>query len=302
MINNITVCITTYNRNQYLRFLLEKLTEQTYQNFKVIVVDNANNAALKKEIKEVSKKLDLTVFIEKNQGVVYARNKCLTEFLKTDSQALVWIDDDEWPEHNKWLENLIACQAKTNADVVTSDTISKAEDKSFKFVENALYIQDKSKPDNLKISKFYTGNTLILRNLIEQVGLFDLDFNLTGSEDLDYCVRANKLDFNAYYAKNAKVMEIHPKLRSSLKWFFLRGIRVGQGSTTVNFKHDYLLKALFKTFALFIYRLLDSFKIFIKSILQLNKGLYFAGVFRLGTSLGTLLGLTSYRYKEYKAK
>lgn len=300
MIKKLTVCIVTYKREAGLAKLLAELAKQTFTNFDVIITDNAKESNVENVVKNST--LSISLFNEPRQGVVYARNKCLEEFLKTDSDALVWIDDDEWPEYENWLEELIVAHDLTKSDIITSDVISHPEDYSIKFLERALYAKDYSVKDYVELSKFYTGNTLIMRSVVEKVGFFDLDFNLTGSEDLDYCTRSGKLGFKAVYAKNAKVIELHPKSRSSLKWFALRGFRVGQGSTLVSVKNKGLTRTLLLLIPYAGYRFLDAIMILSKSLITLDKSKLYAGVLRLGSSLGTISGIFGFKYKEYKKK
>jgi len=300
MIKNPTVCIITYKREDGLKYLLSALEKQSVKNFKVIVTDNEVNSKVAEVVD--SSKLNISLFKEMQQGISHARNKCITEFLKTDSGGLVWIDDDEWPEHKNWLQELLNTQERSNADVVSSDVVSLPEDQSKAFLVKALYAKPLANKDGDIIRHFYTNNTLICRRVIEKVGLLDLFYNQTGSGDLDYSVRTKKAGFKAVYAKNAKVIELHPKSRSSLKWFALRGFRVGQGSTLVSVKNKGLTRTLLLLIPYAGYRFLDAIMILSKSLITLDKSKLYAGVLRLGSSLGTISGIFGFKYKEYKKK
>ena len=294
------ICITTYQREALLQNLLATLVKQTTKPYCVLVVDNASQSNVKTITESFKGGLNVVYHHEPSQGVVFARNRCVSEFLSTDSDALVWIDDDEWPEHEHWLENLLLVQAKTQADVVCSDVISQPEDSNKQFLAKALYAKPLAQDDAQPVRYFYTNNTLICRHVIEQVGLFDLQFNLTGSEDFDYCLRAKQAGFSCVYAQNAKVIELHPDNRSQLRWFALRGIRLGQGATRVNLKQYGGLKTWLLAPIFFGYRLLDSLKLLLKGVWYQDKGLLFAATLRFCSSIGTVMGLFGFKYQEYQ--
>ena len=41
--NLVTILIPTYNRPQYLKFALESVLNQTYQNLEIVISDNSPN-------------------------------------------------------------------------------------------------------------------------------------------------------------------------------------------------------------------------------------------------------------------
>jgi len=300
MIKNPTVCIITYKREDGLNKLLTELSKQTFKNFNIIITDNASESGVAEVVKQHAG-LNIALFKEDRQGISYARNNCIAEFLKTDSDALVWIDDDEWPEHENWIQELIIAKDQAGADIVTSDVVTVPENSNQIFLVNAM--RSSLAKDNLaSLSKFYTNNTLISRAVIEKIGMLDLFYNQTGSGDLDYALRAKNAGFKTVYAKNAKVLELHPESRSSFKWFALRGLRVGQGATAVSLKQKGSLKTLALTLPYFCFRLLRACVTLFKSMIYLDKGLFCSAILRFGSAVGTLSGLFGFNYKEYKKK
>ncbi|MBE0363622.1 hypothetical protein PULV_a1092 [Pseudoalteromonas ulvae UL12] len=300
MVSKPAICITTYQREALLATLLSSLSTQSVKPYQVIITDNAANSSVTTVVERFADSLAITLCHEQQQGVVHARNKCLESFLVTDADALVWIDDDEWPQHDDWLANLLKTQVQTHADIVCSDVLSTPEDPSKQFLVHALYPKPMAQSQGEEVRFFYTNNTLLTRRVIEQVGMFDLRFNQTGSEDYDYCLRTKQLGFKIAYAQDAKVIELHPESRSHLGWFALRGIRLGQGATRVMLKQHGLLKSILLTPIYSGYRFLDACRLALKALCCADKGLGFAATLRFCSSFGTVLGLFGMKYAEYK--
>ncbi len=299
MLSNPIICITTYDREEYLEYLLLKLRQQTFQNFTVIICDNYANSNVYDIVKRHNK-LNISYFQEARKGICYARNKCLIEFLKTDSDCLVWIDDDEFPVNNNWLQELIDTQSKTRADVVTSDVLTKPVDNTQQYLKKALYRKSMAIRDGDLLKAFYTNNTLIVREVIEKVGFFDLAFNLSGSEDLDFAMRAKKLGVRAVYSQRAKVMEFHPVEKSTLKWFLFRGIRIGQGFSLANIKSHGIVISLGYSILLTGYRIFTSMYLSTVAFIKQDKGCFLNAVLRFGTAVGAISAFGGHKYEEYR--
>ncbi len=299
MLKKPTVCITTYKREKYLEFLLSKLQQQTYRGFAIIVCDNAASSNVY-DIVKLHKDLNISYFKEARKGICYARNKCLIEFMKTDSDSLVWIDDDEFPADDSWLQELIDVQNKTGAQIVASDVLTKPVNETQQYLKKALYRKSMALKDGDILESFYTNNTLIIREIIDKVGLFDLAFNFSGSEDLDFAVRANKLGALVVYSQRAKVMEFHPMERSSFAWFFHRGIRMGQGVTHVNIKLFGIKKAFTDAFIRSYYEFIEMMTSQFISWVKWDKGSFLNAILRLGTIVGFISAFCGFSYEEYK--
>ncbi|MCP3967400.1 MAG: glycosyltransferase family 2 protein [Lentisphaerae bacterium] len=299
MLTRPAICITTYRREKYLDYLLSKLCMQTFNNFIIIITDNANESSILELIKGYEK-LNIAYFKETRQGVCYARNKCLEEFLRTNSDCLVWIDDDEFPMNRYWLEELIKVQDQTGAYVVGGDVLTEPVDDTQQYLKKALYKKSMAARDGESLRYFYTNNTLIVKEVIEKVGFFDLAFNLSGSEDLDFAIRAKQLGFQAVYSQKAKVMEFHPKEKSTTRWFLLRGIRIGEGFTLANIKSYGVAMSAGYSILLSGYRIMVSLYLHIVALLKQDRGCFLNAALRFGTAIGALSALCGHKYKEYK--
>jgi glycosyltransferase involved in cell wall biosynthesis len=99
----ILVVIPTYNRRSVLFRAIDSVLNQTYQNFKLIVVDDASDDGTFEEVlvqyqKEIRDKKMFLLKNETNLGVSASRNLAV----RYDSEAswVAFLDsDDEWMEH-----------------------------------------------------------------------------------------------------------------------------------------------------------------------------------------------------------
>ena len=107
MINNLVSIITpAYNSSKYISEAIESVIAQTYKNWEMIIVDDAsqdgtyeilNNYANKdKRIK--------TIFLEKNYGAAYARNRAI-EYAQ--GRYVAFLDSDDLWKKEKLEKQLI---------------------------------------------------------------------------------------------------------------------------------------------------------------------------------------------------
>ncbi|MDQ4139919.1 MAG: glycosyltransferase family 2 protein, partial [Bacteroidota bacterium] len=201
----VLIAIITYKRPKGLKRLLEALQQQELSNgiqAEILIVDNDCTGVNLKVIDELTPTatIKLTLVEESEKGIVSARNKAVEYFLQTSFQALVFIDDDEWPSAANWIQTLVNTQKQTLADIVTSHVQVKAENSSEKWVEKVLDFGRHLKKDVEPTNRFYTNNLLILRRVLETiVPAFDIRFAFTGSSDLHFCIKCQQAGFKAIY-------------------------------------------------------------------------------------------------------
>lgn len=112
MINDLVSIITpAYNSSEYIREAIESVIAQTYKNWEMIIVDDAsqdntyeilNNYANKdKRIKPI--------FLEKNCGAAYARNKAIE---CAQGRYIAFLDSDDLWKKEKLEKQLIFMKKK----------------------------------------------------------------------------------------------------------------------------------------------------------------------------------------------
>lgn len=230
----VSVCAATYKRPELLRKLLESLNALTFARIptptlEVIIVDNDSTGSAKETVESMQSafKWPLKYVVETNQGVTYARNRCISEASK-ESDFIAMLDDDETatPE---WLEELLLSQQKFDAEIVSGPVL-------------AVYSEGQDVPGWIKAGDFYsfpryetgremevafTGNvmfsTKLLNNLEEGESFFNHRFAHKGAEDV-YCFSSlHKAGHKIIWADDAVLYEPIADQRLSLKWILNRG-------------------------------------------------------------------------------
>jgi len=188
----VSVIIPTYNRADTLHLAIKSVLNQTFQDFEIIIVDDASKDNTQEIIRDFNDKRIKYIYHELNKGEAAARN---TGVKNSSGEYIAFLDDDdEWlPEK---LDMQVCILENSPLQVGCVHTAYLIIDKS-----NGM-ILDIGQP-NVRGNLFrellignYIGPSAVLlrRKCFEEVGLFD--------EDLPYCVdydmwirMAEKFDF-----------------------------------------------------------------------------------------------------------
>ena len=300
----VTIAVITCRRPQWLKRLLLALTKQLVNQdveLDVLVVDNAQDSGTKNVVTEVMSLSPFTIRYdaESEAGIVFARNKCVDLFLKSDSDYLVFIDDDEWPAKSNWAQELLNSVSKLNADIVTSHVVSVGEEGTPKWAVELIYGRNPY-TDGQKIDIFYTNNVLISRKVLETVyPAFDKRFAMTGASDYHFALRCRNQGFSCFYI-DSPVEEEFPKSRATLKWFLRRGFRSGIGYTRAHLFEDGIWRAISLGLFMAGVRFARGVSFLIWGALSRNKRMLVDGLFRLCSCVGTIMGFFGVKHEEYK--
>ena len=301
----ILISAITHSRPHGLKVLLkslQSLSVQKLEKVEICIVDNDCTGNNDKIINLYSEKpIKINYIKEPRKGIVYARNSAVDYFLKSNFDALAFIDDDEWTNDISWLEQLSGAMHKSGSDIVTSDVLTIPENDKISWTTEALG-RTKNSQDLEKIKKFYTGNVLIKRHVLEAIKpAFDERFALTGSSDLHFSLKCRNAGFQCTYTNKATVYEIFPESRANLKWFFLRGYRNGSGASRAEF-----FEATNKPKVIVILLLMALIRKgrgilgISKGLITLNKGSTALGLMRFASGIGTIAGMFNLTYEEYQ--
>lgn len=111
----VSICMPVYNVGRYLNQCLESISQQTFRDFEVIMVDNGstdNSFEICQAYTSEDNRFKL--YRQEKEGVAAARNTCL-KYMK--GEYVAWIDSDDWVDRD-YLEKLVKTQKETNADIV----------------------------------------------------------------------------------------------------------------------------------------------------------------------------------------
>ena len=156
--SKITVIMPVYNVEQYLREAIESVTEQTYKNLEIIIVDDGSKDSSGKICDEYEKKDNrIKVIHQENQGLSGARN---TGLKYATGEYIMFIDSDDKFELNA-CEIMYKEISTKKADYVIGNYINIDEDGS-KW-DNPVFSLEKYKEFKLSI-KDYEKSFIIMNS------------------------------------------------------------------------------------------------------------------------------------------
>ena len=111
----ISIVVPVYNVEGYVRRCFESVTNQTWKDFEVIVIDDGSMDKSGEICDEYAQKdTRFKVFHQSNQGIGKTR---LGGIQKAVGEYVVWADADDWLEPSL-LERLVKCIREKESDIV----------------------------------------------------------------------------------------------------------------------------------------------------------------------------------------
>ena len=122
----ISVIIPVYNTEAYITQCLDSVLQQTHTNLEIICVDDCGQDNSIEMINTIAKNDDRVKVIHhtKNAGTAAARN---TGMKAANGEYIFFLDPDDYLDIHI-IEKMVDNAIYTNADVVTSQTVSFADD------------------------------------------------------------------------------------------------------------------------------------------------------------------------------
>ncbi|GIK61339.1 MAG: glycosyltransferase [Ignavibacteriota bacterium] len=188
---SVSVIIPTFDRPNFLDDALESLTNQSFKDFEVIVINNGE-VKISDLIERFSGRISIRLYDSEIKGnVSHAKNIGLKA---ASGKYVAYLDDDDWyhPEHLQtlydFLENSEIMFAYTDALVELQDKKDNTYFTTKKFVE---YSKDFNR--NLLLIKDYIFTPCVMhhRRCFEVVGYFDE--KLSTDEDMDMWIRMSRI-------------------------------------------------------------------------------------------------------------
>lgn len=300
----MTVAIITHSRPKGLHRLLTALMSQQIESgvtLDILVVDNACDAEARAIVDDLATKSRFPMRYEEEpiKGIVAARNKCVELFLESDSEHLLFIDDDEWPRDDSWAQDMLAQKQQFGVPVVTGAVLPVSEVAGTEWANHIMHDVG-GVPAGTETVGFYTSNLLIERRVLEHVQpAFDSRFAMTGGSDYHFSLKCHKAGFKAAFV-DAPVIEEMPESRARVRWFMLRGFRSGAGYTRAHMIEESLPVALGRSVFMAGVRFVRGVGYLLLGLVTANKSRLVNGLFRLSSSVGTVGGIFGARHSEYE--
>lgn len=219
---NVSIIVPTYNREKLLPQTMNSLLNQSYDDFEVIVVDDASTDETRNVLQEyVLKDGRIKVFyLEKNSGVSAARNRGLDNAL---GRYVAFVDSDDLV-HPRWLEKLIAqSQSLPPKNLVYCGTVRASQTNNLfddEYSENwnsyGLVHPAFAKSDGESFLDYYVfrgqhlllGSTLWSRDLIGD-HRFDETLRIREDSDFIWSATLNSSPSTAFVRENLFLHRVH---------------------------------------------------------------------------------------------
>jgi len=184
----VSVIIPTYNRAEFLRLAITSVLNQTFQDFEIIVVDDASEDHTHEVVSDFSDKRIKYIRHEANTRVSAARN---TGVLSASGDYIAFLDDDD-----EWLPGKLQIQVTLLED--STSTFGGVYTGCVRIDRPTGQISQLVVPkrrgniynDLLKSNFIVTSTVLLRRKCFDRVGLFDESIEFW--EDYDIWIRVSK--------------------------------------------------------------------------------------------------------------
>ena len=187
----VSLCLTHFNRPQYLCIVLEGLKNQTYKNFEVIIVDDGSFSADALSFLDILQTQEhpfpVKLIRQSNKFVCAARNEALKH---SSGEYVIFMDDDNYSKPDL-IKTFISCILFSGYDVLTcaAELFSEDDDPTCSISRIATYI-----PFGSGLSPNFFGNcygdtnSIFKKSVLVSVGGFTSDV-LSTWEDYELLLR-----------------------------------------------------------------------------------------------------------------
>jgi glycosyltransferase involved in cell wall biosynthesis len=184
----VSICVAAFNAERFLGRALDSLLRQTFRDFEVVVVDDGSSdrtAEIASEYAEIDERVRV-LRNEANRGLVFTRNRCLSE---ARSAFLAIADADDISEANRLAAQLSFLEDHPDVGAVGADVILIDEhDRETGLLPQQFYGADDVRFFLLFGPCLHNPTTIYRRDVLEQVGGYSDGFD-GGAEDYDLWTR-----------------------------------------------------------------------------------------------------------------
>ena len=235
----ISAIISTYNRERYLPKLFESISKQNYLNFEIIIIDNnspGNTKELTDNFLKNNSTLNIRYFLEKKQGLSFARNRGIQE---AKGDIITFLDDDAYISENYF--ERISYYFKQYLDVmaigskILLDYESTVPNWENRFLNSLLgYFNLGNNIKYFKNNKYPRGSNMSFRkDTFNTIGIFNtklgrIKSDLGGGEEKDLFMRMYKNNLQVLYVPDAIVYHFVPEERTKSNFIKKQAIGVGK--------------------------------------------------------------------------
>lgn len=213
----VPIIILNWNGIEHTIECVEAIQNQTYKNWKIILVDNGSNEENILQLKKLylsENKIEL-LLLKENHGFTKAHNIVFEQLiLKKDYQYVALLNNDTLASPS-WLEEILNFSVIEKSKITSSKMISYYQTEKIDNTGHLILNTGEIIPRNFARDVYSTetkinnigscaGATLYSTDTLKKIGIFDNYFN-TGYEDAEFGLRGFLCGESTKYCKNAIV-------------------------------------------------------------------------------------------------
>ena len=231
---DLSIIIPTFRRPDALRSCMSSCLAQTGLDgldYELVIVDNCPQQSARDIVASIARAESQRIIYvhESRPGVAHARNCGVAT---ASAPLIAFIDDDEFAEPN-WMAQLVAAQAKFDADIVFGPVLALIEGDSSAdrdFIQD-FYSIDCQRPSGPITGLKHSGNVLLRKERCFRGGhAFNPQLGFFGGEDGLFFLQLARTDVSMVWCREAVTHEIVPLLRTSYAYILKRSIIRGQST------------------------------------------------------------------------
>ena len=235
---NLSVIVPTFNAATTLPALLQSLSDQSYKDFEIVVIDDASRDRTSYIARSYKCKL---ISLPENQGPAFCRN-IGAQYAR--GRILVFTDSDCRADRY-WLENIDKFFSQNDAEaimgrvVLMPSTVLGDSISALGFpAGGAIGFEKIWRVDQYGFTDSLSScNCAIRKDIFDKIGGFDASFPYPGGEDSLLAYSLRRMNYRIKYYPSALVYhDARNSLTGFLKWQFRRGISSFIFSTKVSNK------------------------------------------------------------------
>jgi glycosyltransferase involved in cell wall biosynthesis len=230
--SKVVICIPTFRRPEMLKQTLDALALMVCSHSVALLVgdndtEGQQGVALVASLSE-SYRFPIKCMVIERRGHPAARNGLLIAALARDPDFIVFLDDDQIVDPN-YLEALVDTAERDSSDLVGPAVWPQFEEPAPQWVrECKIYRRDTDSNGPVPI---LTGDGGILVRpaclALLKGRYYDESFGLSGGADTELFQRLKEVGATFSRCSEAKVLEVYPLSRLTVRWAISRAYRLG---------------------------------------------------------------------------
>ena len=240
MSTTVVVGICTFRRNEQLERLLAALARISHAphaeyRVDVVVVDDDPDGGAQPVVRAAQPAFagELAYQRSGSADLSVARNTVIEQGVQR-GEWLAFIDDDCLPDA-EWVDQLLAVQGRTGADIVTGRHVTTARGSAPRWLLDEPFWATAEYADGAEPEYGNTPNVLLSTRFLEGTGVrFRSTLGLTGGEDMTFYADARAAGGVMRHARNALVFEELSPSRERLGYNLHRQFWLGNNMVVIN--------------------------------------------------------------------